>query len=231
MNIQGSIPRTRGAVCGVLLILLGLWGGLAPYAGPYFHFGFTPDKAWAYTSGRLYLSAIPGAAALLGGLLVLATRNRGVGAVGGVLGALGGAWFVAGSEFVADALKNTAISTGAPLPYAATFGSPVLRAYLERAALFTGLGLVILFVAALAVGRFSMLAAKDVDTDEDADAYYAGSAATPYAGQSAQYPPSTGSFRTVAGQFPAGQFAPSEPEAPGYSDTTTANYLPPESGR
>ena len=39
--------------CGVLLILLGLWGGLAPFVGPYVHFGFTPDATWHYDSGRL----------------------------------------------------------------------------------------------------------------------------------------------------------------------------------
>ena len=76
MNGQGQIPRTRGGVCGVLLILLGLWGGLAPFIGPYFHFGYTPDKAWAYNSGRLYYSIIPAAAALVGGVLVTVTRNR-----------------------------------------------------------------------------------------------------------------------------------------------------------
>src|ERR1700739_4947064 len=107
MDDVASIPRTRGAVCGVLLILLGLWGGLAPFVGPYLHFGFTPDKAWGYTSGRLYLSAIPGAAALLGGLMALITRNRAFGISGGVLGALAGGGFVAGGGIVLDVLKNT----------------------------------------------------------------------------------------------------------------------------
>ena len=76
MNSQVRIRRSRGAVCGVALILLGLWGGLAPFVGPYFHFGFTPDKAWAYTTGRLYLSAVPGGAAVLGGLFMMVTRSR-----------------------------------------------------------------------------------------------------------------------------------------------------------
>jgi hypothetical protein len=53
------IPRTRGAVSGVLLILLGVWGGLVPFVGPYFHYAYTPDRAWAYTSGRLWLSIVP----------------------------------------------------------------------------------------------------------------------------------------------------------------------------
>jgi hypothetical protein len=86
------VPRSRGGVSGVLLILLGAWGGLAPFVGPYFRFAYTPDKAWAYTSGRLWLSIVPGAAALLGGLLVVSASHRGVGGTGAFLAALGGAW-------------------------------------------------------------------------------------------------------------------------------------------
>lgn len=206
MNSEGSIPRSRGAVCGGLLILLGLWGGLAPFIGHYIHFGFTPDKAWAYTSGRLYLSIIPGAAALLGGLMVLVTRNRAVGISGGVLGALGGAWFVAGSGFVIAVLKNNSVKTGLPLQ--STSMTAALQDYLESAALFFGIGVLIVFLAALAMGRFSMLAARDVA--EEADGYS-------YANRSEQFPTPTGAYRTAAGQFPSG------------SDTTAAQY-PPESG-
>jgi len=85
------IPRTRGGVSGVLLILLGAWGALAPFVGPYFHFAYTPDRAWAYTSGRLWLSVVPGVAALAGGLLVTFATHRGVGIFGALLAALGGA--------------------------------------------------------------------------------------------------------------------------------------------
>jgi hypothetical protein len=205
MDDVASIPRSRGAVCGVLLILLGLWGGLAPFIGPYIHFGFAPDKAWAYTSGRLYLSVIPGAAALVGGLLVLITRNRAFGISGGVLGGLGGAWFIVGSGFVIAVLKNNSVRVGAPLQSASM--TAALQDYLESAALFFGLGALILFVAALAIGRFSMLAAKDVEAVE----------ADGYSSRPEQFPTPTGAYRTAAGQFPSA------------SDTTTANYGP-ESG-
>src|SRR5580658_4380040 len=104
MAALGRIPRSRGGVCGVLLILLGLLAGLGPFVGPYIHFGYTPDKAWAYNSGRLYLSIVPGAVAVIGGLLALATRNRGVGVIGGVLGVLGGAWLVVGASFTSIVL-------------------------------------------------------------------------------------------------------------------------------
>ena len=43
-------------VSGVLLILLGAWGAVVAFVGPYFHYAYTPDKAWAYNSGRLWLS-------------------------------------------------------------------------------------------------------------------------------------------------------------------------------
>src|SRR5580704_19270114 len=90
------IPRSRGGVTGVLLIILGAWGGLAPFVGPYFHYAYTPDMAWAYTSGRLYLSIVPGAAAVLGGLLAVLATHRAVGLTGGLLAALGGGWFILG---------------------------------------------------------------------------------------------------------------------------------------
>src|SRR6516225_4264515 len=106
MNRQGQIPRSRGGICGVLLILLGLWGGLAPFVGPYFHFGFTPDSAWHYNSARLYYSIIPGAAALLAGVLVLLTRNRAAGIAGGILGVLSGIWFVLGEGLMFNVFKQ-----------------------------------------------------------------------------------------------------------------------------
>src|SRR5262252_6414515 len=96
------IPRSRGGVAGVLLIILGAWGGLIPFVGPYFHYAYTPDTAWHYTSGRLYLSIVPGAAALIGGL-------------GALLAALGGGWLILGGPIIALAVKNGSISPGSPL--------------------------------------------------------------------------------------------------------------------
>jgi hypothetical protein len=208
MDDQGRIPRSRGGVSGVMLILLGLWGGLAPFIGPYIHFGFTPDTAWAYNQGRLYYSAVPGAAALVGGVLVLVTRNRGVGIAGGVLGVLAGAWFGLGDGFITTVLKKTSISIGSPLVPA---GAGVqLRTYLETISFFGGLGLVVLFFGALAVGRFSLLAAKDLAPAAEAGDYYE---------------TQTG-FPTAAGQFPRAQQFPSAstqyPETPpGYPTVPT----------
>ncbi|MGO8979125.1 MAG: hypothetical protein ACLP70_13885 [Streptosporangiaceae bacterium] len=55
MTAMLRVPRSRGALSGVLLILLGLWGGLVPFVGPYFHYAYTPDRAWDFTAGRVWL--------------------------------------------------------------------------------------------------------------------------------------------------------------------------------
>jgi len=167
MNLPAGIPRSRGAVCGALLILLGLWGGLAPFVGPYFHFGITPDKAWAYNSGRLDYSIVPAAAVVLGGVLVLLTRNRAIGITGGLLAVLGGAWFGLGTGFVTYVLKRTSITIGAPIGTAGAGSAVTARMYVEQISLFGGLSLLVVFFGALAVGRFSMLAAKDVAAEAD----------------------------------------------------------------
>jgi hypothetical protein len=145
MGVKLPIRRKRGALAGVLLILLGAWGGVVPFVGPYFHYAYTPDRAWAYTSGRLWLSIVPGAAALAGGLLLLAA-HRAIGLLGALLAALGGAWFAVGRV----AGPAWAIVTpGAPV------GDTGMRA-LEEIGFFTGLGLVIVLAAMVTLGRLSV---------------------------------------------------------------------------
>jgi hypothetical protein len=241
MNRQGQIPRSRGGISGLLLVLLGLWGGLAPFVGPYFVFGFTPDKAWAYTSGRLYYSAVPGAAAVLGGLMVLLTRSRGVGIAGGLLAALGGAWFSLGQGFVTVVLKKTTISIGSPITSSGTsIGLVHTRQYLESVGLFGGLGVLIVFFGALAIGRFSMVAAKDVAA-ADGSGYYADVPASQAVSQpGVNLYPGAGQYQTSADQFPADQYSQSSPfpDSPSqfpaspspFPDTTTAEFPPSEGG-
>ena len=89
--------RSQTAASGMLLVLLGLWGGLIPFIGPYFHYAYTPDKAWDYTSARLWLEILPGAAAFLGGMLLLTARGRMAAAFGAMLAAAAGAWFTLGT--------------------------------------------------------------------------------------------------------------------------------------
>jgi len=155
------VPRTRGVASGVLLILLGAWGALIPFIGPYFHFAYTPDTAWAYTTGRLWLQVIPGVATLIGGLILLVSTFRPAAIVGACLAAAGGAWFALGTLFAPLWPDN-----GVPVPAALHPGVPVggpIRMMTEHLTFFTGLGVVIVFIAAFALGRLAVIGARDVE--------------------------------------------------------------------
>jgi hypothetical protein len=147
------IPRSKGALSGVLLVLLGIWGALIPFVGPYFHFAYTPDRTWDYTAGRLWLEVVPGLAALVGGVLMLLSRLRPVAVFGAWLAAVGGAWFAVGGLL---AHRWTTI------PSAGTPVGGTERVVLEQIGFFIGLGVVIVFLAAAAMGRFSVVAARDL---------------------------------------------------------------------
>jgi hypothetical protein len=220
------IPRRRGGLCGLLLILLGAWGGLGPFVGPYFTFAYTPDKTWFYSSGRLYLSILPGAAAVLGGLLIAVTRSRTVGTLGGLLAALGGAWLIVGAPVVELVVKSASITPGTPLPHAAGHGiSAPEWLFLEQAGLFVGVGILILFVASIAVGRFSMLSHKDVPDEDDYDEYP--DSGTTAAATAAQYPVSSPS----AGYPTASQFPASQRPFPGDESTGSQDRIPSTTGQ
>ena len=206
------IPRSRGSLCGLALVLLGGWGGVAPLAGPSFGFGFTPDKAWDFTHGRLYLSVLPGAVVLVAGLIVLVTRSRAVGGCGAFVAALGGAWFIAGAALVRllPAGQAASISAGVPL------GTGTSRIVLTSLTFYAGVGALIVFFAALALGRFSIAAHKDHDrlaADLEDDAAMAGVGAighSAYTGQPIQpiQPGQTQDYPAppqYPGQYPTGQ--------------------------
>ena len=148
------MSRSRGAASGFLLILLGVWGALIPFVGPYFDFSFTPDQEWTWTTARGWLEVLPGAATALGGLLLLGSRNRATAMLGGWLTALAGAWFVVGRAF-ASLLAVGDVGT----PVAVTDAK---RIVLELA-YFYGLGVVIVFLGAVALGRVSVRSVRDVE--------------------------------------------------------------------
>jgi hypothetical protein len=165
----------RGRVIGSLLMLLGAWGAIVPFVGPYFGYAYTPDKAWAYTSGRLWLSVLPGAAAFLGGLLVLASDDAAI--FGAFLAVLGGAWLVVGQPVAAFALGGRHISAGSPVASPGAIFGPATMRFLEPLGFFYGLGIVVIFFAAVALGevivarmaanRFSSRLAEEVASQTD----------------------------------------------------------------
>jgi hypothetical protein len=155
MNGMLRVPRSRGVLSGFLLLLLGLWGALIPFIGPYFHYAYTPDKAWAYTSGRLWLEILPGAATFLGGLLVLSSAYRHLALFGAWLAVLSGAWFTLGT--VLRPIWNSSTTNAAA---GTPVGGNLLRMW-EQVGFFTGLGVAIVLLAATALGRFSVIGVRD----------------------------------------------------------------------
>jgi hypothetical protein len=153
------VPRTRGAFSGLLLVLLGAWAALVPFIGPYFNFAFTPqpNDAWHWTEARGWLEVLPGAAAFLGGLLLLLSASRLTTSLGGWLGVAGGAWLIVGPP-LADVLN---LAPGTPDPTS----SEGVRA-LEALLYFYAIGAAILFVAAVAIGRLSVHSVRDVRAAE-----------------------------------------------------------------
>jgi hypothetical protein len=224
------IPRSRGGVSGVLLILLGAWGGLAPFVGPYLHFAYTPDKAWAYTSGRLWLSAVPGGAALVGGLLVAGSSYRAAGCLGGFLAAAGGAWFIVGRPVIGLLVKNGSISPGVALGGPLGPLSSATRVFLEGLAFFTGTGVLILFFGTLALGRLSVVAVKDAALAQEllvgvpGDEYPAGPLQS---AEAAAYPATTGQFPPLGSQYPPEQPEQQVPSPEQYPTTTGPFGTPP----
>jgi hypothetical protein len=155
------VPRSRGALSGVFLVLLGAWGALIPFIGPYFHYAYTPDTGWIYTTGRLWLEILPGAATLLGGLIVLTAVSRPAALFGAWLAAMSGAWFVVGKPL------STLWTTGAVPAAGSPVGGTITRA-VEQIGFFGGLGAAIIFFAALALGRFTVVGHREAVAAQEA---------------------------------------------------------------
>ncbi|MDT5340329.1 MAG: hypothetical protein QOD90_5834 [Mycobacterium sp.] len=148
------ISRSRGAASGFLVILLGAWGALVPFLGPMFDFAYNPDQGSNWSATRGWLEVLPGVVAIIGGLLLVRSRNRATGMLGGWLSVIAGAWFVVGRVM---ATTLTIGEIGRPVA-----GTDTKAAWLELT-YFYGLGAVILFFGAMALGRLSVRSVRDVD--------------------------------------------------------------------
>jgi hypothetical protein len=140
------ISRTTGAFSGLLLVILGIWGGIIPFIGPSFGYAFGNHATWYYSADRLYLDILPGVAVIVGGLILLRAGNRAAGVLGSWLAIAGGAWFVVGPS-VSLLWEHGVGPIGAPL-----FGTT--RQMLELVGYFYGLGALIVALGAFALGRF-----------------------------------------------------------------------------
>lgn len=143
-----AVRRDRRRVTSSLLVLLGLWGAVAPFIGPYFSYAFGVADPWFFTLDRLWLNVLPGIAVLIGGL-TLRSSTRINAWLGAWLTLSGGIWFTIGPAI--SQLWRTGgwgAAIGEPL------GSNSMQV-LEQIGCFFGLGVLITTLAAFVLGRFS----------------------------------------------------------------------------
>jgi hypothetical protein len=187
------VARSRGALSGLLLVLLGLWAALVPFVGPYANYSYTPDSTWTWTAGRFWLEVLPGAAAVLGGLLLLVTANRLVALFGAWLAAAAGAWLILG-PVLGQLWGGPEGSAGTPV------GGRTARV-VEQIGFFTGVGAAILLLGALAAGRLGVRSLRDVRAAQRRNrAATAGAAAEPEFERDRAYQPDAAQRAEGAGR-------------------------------
>ena len=147
-----QMRRSRGAASGLLLVLLGLWGALIPFVGPYFHYAYSPDTTWTYSTARLWLEIMPGAAVVVGGVLLIIATSRYVALFGAMLAAAAGAWFTLG-PILSPLWNNDVVLGGSPT------GATAYIRVMEQLGFFSALGVVIVFIAGMAIGRIASVPA------------------------------------------------------------------------
>ena len=162
------VARTRGALSGLLLVVLGAWAALVPFIGPYFDFAYTPapNLAWMWTAERGYMEVAPGVATVVGGLILLFSTSRVMAIFGAWLGVAGGAWLILGPPLAG----YLSVDLGQPDP-----ASDLRVRTLESLFFFYAIGAAILFVASFALGRMSTHSVRDVRAAERRAAGFAAS--------------------------------------------------------
>jgi hypothetical protein len=130
-------------------VLLGLWGALIPFVGPYFNYQIGTSSTWDWSIDRLWLSVLPGAAAVLGGLIMLYSTRRSTASFGGLLALAGGLWFIVGPS-VSMLWNGGTQATGA------AFGDNGTRV-LEWIGFYYGTGALITLFASYGLGFLAAL--------------------------------------------------------------------------
>jgi hypothetical protein len=137
--------RTTGAASGLIILILGVWGALIPFVGPYFNFSYSPDKTWHWSTGRLWLDVLPGVVAAIAGFMLMGAGRRGSAGVAAWLALCAGVWFVCGPT-VSQLWNHGVPQTGVPLHARFT-------RVLEQLAFYQGIGVAIAALAGAALGR------------------------------------------------------------------------------
>ena len=156
------VARSRGAGSGILLIILGLWAALVPFIGPYFNFGYlpSPDQAWKWTTARGVFEVLPGAVAVVAGVLLLVSASRALTLFAAWIAALAGGWLV-----IAPTMAGAGTGTGGVLTPDLGIPDPALGTVARTVAdllYFHATGAVMVLIGGVALGRLSVHSVRDV---------------------------------------------------------------------
>ena len=106
---QSYLPRRLAAtVAGALAVVVGAWGGIAPYVGHALHYSADGSATWVWNLQHGLLSLLPGAIAVIAGALLIisawvrreeasALHTFGLAVATALLG-LSAVWFLIGSS-------------------------------------------------------------------------------------------------------------------------------------
>jgi drug/metabolite transporter superfamily protein YnfA len=115
---MGFAKLSMLGLLGLFGIVVGVWAGLIPLVGPLFGFGMNGAHAWSWNVNRVYFDFLPGAVAVIAGLMLLmsvpaaaAGHGRFLAAFGGLLAVLSGAWLVLGPSAYAAMTGGAAYDT------------------------------------------------------------------------------------------------------------------------
>jgi hypothetical protein len=126
--------------------------------GPYVHYAYTPNHTWEITSGRVWLEFLPAAGTFIGGLILLASTLRPMALLGACIAAVSGAWFAVGSA-LAPLWTHNLHAQGFPI------GGHLAKA-MEQIGFFPGLGVAIVGISAIGIGRLSLVSVRDATVVE-----------------------------------------------------------------
>jgi hypothetical protein len=148
------IPRTKGALSGFLIVLLGVWAGLVPFVGPYFHFAMHSNQHWQWFADRFWLEVLPAICAVIGGLILMGGMTRASTMFGALLALAAGLWFIIGPN-VSMLWNDGAVTIGPPM------GRHTITRTLEWLGFFYGVGGLITMLSSYALGFMAALPIVD----------------------------------------------------------------------
>jgi hypothetical protein len=148
------IPRTKGAFSGFLIVLLGIWGALIPFVGPYFNYAMHSTDTWQWFSDRFWLEVLPGIVTVVGGLILMRGATRASTSFGALIALAGGLWFVVGPQ-LSILWNHGVIVVGPPM------GAHNITRALEWIGFFYGVGALIVMFSSYALGFMAALPIVD----------------------------------------------------------------------